>query len=174
MQKVRSSVKMPLANSFSHLYSKSAFLLSAGEIRIIFSPKCVSNRFPARDVTQRARPTRPTKWVHGIGVRTWLYAPESWGRYVYYRKLPQIIYLMYIIFLIYIIYYRYNIYLMATPSFHRPLWTFPSFPQNALRTTTSKTWRLEDGRCGAVRQQQGWEPSIPSEQRMYVYLISNI
>ena len=47
-QKVRSSVKMPLANSFSHLYSKSAFLLSLGEIRINLSPKCVLNRFPDR------------------------------------------------------------------------------------------------------------------------------
>ena len=35
LQKVRSSVRMPLANSFSHLYSKSAFLLSQGEIRIL-------------------------------------------------------------------------------------------------------------------------------------------
>ena len=86
MQKVRSSVKMPLANSFSHLYSKSAFLLSAGEIRIIFSPKCVSNRFPARDLGQPTGRARPTKWVHGLGVRTWLHARVM--RTVV-KKLPQ-------------------------------------------------------------------------------------
>ena len=40
LQMVWWSVKMPFVNSFSHLYSKSAFLLSQREIRIIFSPKC--------------------------------------------------------------------------------------------------------------------------------------
>ena len=40
LQKVRSSVKMPLVNSFSHLYSKSIFASSRSEIHLLFSPKC--------------------------------------------------------------------------------------------------------------------------------------
>ena len=40
LQKVRSSVKMPLVNSFSHLYSKSILASSRSEIHLMVSPKC--------------------------------------------------------------------------------------------------------------------------------------
>ena len=40
LQTVQSSVKIPLVNSFSHLYSKSIFASSRSEIHLFVSPKC--------------------------------------------------------------------------------------------------------------------------------------
>ena len=116
LQKVRTNLRIPLVNSFSRVYSKSAFFICQGEIRINFMHFCKKIRMPLAmntrgaascSVVQRGSAScSVARRGSGLG-RDLPTAPESWWRYVYTRQTPSnyILYIIYYILIVYIIHY---------------------------------------------------------------------